>query len=53
MKRYPQPLSEDFVYSSPERMPGGSFRWVRGNQKRQRMARKDQQEVAHGSRNRH
>ncbi len=28
MKGYLQPLSEDFVYSSPERPRAGSFRWV-------------------------
>jgi hypothetical protein len=28
MKGYLQPLSEAFVYSSPERPAGGSFRWV-------------------------
>lgn len=28
MKGYPLPLSEEFVYSSPEKPTGGSFRWV-------------------------
>jgi hypothetical protein len=30
MKAYRQPLSEDFVYSSPERPVRGSYRWVTG-----------------------
>jgi hypothetical protein len=28
MKAYRQPLSEAFVYSSPERPMRGSYRWV-------------------------
>ncbi|MES9940507.1 MAG: hypothetical protein ABW104_10010 [Candidatus Thiodiazotropha sp. 6PLUC2] len=28
MKNRRQPLSEAFVYGSPERMPGFSFRWT-------------------------
>ena len=28
MKSHRQPLSESFVYSSPERPIGGSFRWI-------------------------
>ncbi|MEJ2465044.1 MAG: hypothetical protein P8045_04985 [Candidatus Thiodiazotropha sp.] len=28
MKGYPQPLSEAFVYSSPEHPAAGSFRWI-------------------------
>ncbi|MET0026754.1 MAG: hypothetical protein ABW101_03890 [Candidatus Thiodiazotropha sp.] len=28
MKAIRQPLSEDFVYGSPERIPGNSFRWI-------------------------
>jgi hypothetical protein len=28
MKRYRQPLSEEFFYSSPERLTGNSYRWV-------------------------
>ena len=28
MKGYPQPLSEAFVYSSPEGPAAGSFRWI-------------------------
>ncbi len=28
MKGIRQPLSEDFVYGSPERIPGYSYRWV-------------------------
>lgn len=28
MKAYPLPLSEAFVYGSPERMTGGACRWV-------------------------
>lgn len=28
MKSRRQPLSEAFVYGSPERLPGFSFRWV-------------------------
>lgn len=28
MKGYRLPLSEDFVYGSPEKTTGGSFRWV-------------------------
>lgn len=28
MKGYRVPLSEAFVYSSPERPTGGSYRWV-------------------------
>ena len=28
MKSLRQPLSEAFVYGSPERIPGFSFRWV-------------------------
>lgn len=29
MKGYPLPLSEAFVYGSPERPIAGSYRWVR------------------------
>ncbi|MCU7919353.1 MAG: hypothetical protein KZQ88_05000 [Candidatus Thiodiazotropha sp. (ex Dulcina madagascariensis)] len=29
MKRYRQPLSEEFFYSSPEKLPCRSFRWIR------------------------
>ncbi|MEW8028094.1 MAG: hypothetical protein AB2792_02250 [Candidatus Thiodiazotropha sp.] len=29
MKFYRQPLSEEFCYSSPEKLTGNSFRWVR------------------------
>ena len=29
MKGYPQPLSEAFVYGSPERLVPGSFRWMK------------------------
>ncbi len=28
MKDIRQPLSEDFVYGSPERIPGYSYRWI-------------------------
>ncbi|MCU7931986.1 MAG: hypothetical protein KZQ90_14380 [Candidatus Thiodiazotropha sp. (ex Codakia rugifera)] len=28
MKFYRQPLSEEFFYSSPEKLPRNSYRWI-------------------------
>jgi hypothetical protein len=51
MKGYLQPLSEAFVYSSPERPAIGSFRWVRRRQVGRTESRvKRQQEVPHAGR---
>jgi hypothetical protein len=50
MNGYPQPLSEAFVYSSPERPVAGSFRWVRTLTGRARTSGRQQREVPHGRR---
>ncbi|MGD8910596.1 MAG: hypothetical protein PVF13_06650 [Chromatiales bacterium] len=51
MKGYLQPLSEVFIYSSPERPSTGSFRWVRQRQVGRTRGRiKRQQEVPHAGR---
>ncbi|MEJ2454506.1 MAG: hypothetical protein P8103_10150 [Candidatus Thiodiazotropha sp.] len=50
MKGYPQPLSEAFVYSSPERPVGGSFRWVSPRTAPVRGQRRQHREVPHGRR---
>jgi hypothetical protein len=54
MKGYPQPLSEAFVYSSPERPASGSFRWVRQCKAALIRSRiKRQREVPHAGRDTH
>lgn len=50
---YLQPLSEVFVYGSPERPATGSFRWVGREAPSASQRRKRQQEVSHVGRHKH
>ncbi len=47
MKGRLQPLSEAFVYSSPERPLAGSFRWVKRKEAGAGGAKAQPQEVRH------
>lgn len=54
MKGYPQPLSEAFVYGSPEHPATGSFRWVPQRQAGHSRDRTERQrEVPHAGRDKH
>ncbi|MCU7827571.1 MAG: hypothetical protein KZQ85_00745 [Candidatus Thiodiazotropha sp. (ex Myrtea sp. 'scaly one' KF741663)] len=47
MKTYRQPLSESFVYCSPERPVGGSFRWVNPVKVVRTLQRRKEREVGY------
>jgi len=53
VKGYPQPLSEAFVYSSPERPQAGSFRWVKREETGSQGAKARTPEVKHVPPRRH
>ncbi len=53
MKGYPRPLSEVFVYGSPERPATGSFRWVGRKAAPVSKRKRRQQEVPHVDRHKH
>ena len=50
MKGYPRPLSEAFVYGSPERPLAGSFRWVSQERAPARKSPQRRREVPHAGR---
>jgi hypothetical protein len=53
MKGFPQPLSEAFIYTSPERLRSDSYRWVGQGEVRAPSQRKRQKEVVRGNRCKH
>lgn len=53
MKRRLQPLSERFVYGSPEQPSPGAYRWVAADKGPAGSRSKQQREVPHVGRHRH
>ncbi|MEW8506506.1 MAG: hypothetical protein AB2598_07355 [Candidatus Thiodiazotropha sp.] len=53
MKFYRQPLSEEFVYSSPERLTRDSYRWVCSGSARRSRQRQVCREVHRATKERH
>ncbi|MES9993533.1 MAG: hypothetical protein ABW098_16405 [Candidatus Thiodiazotropha sp.] len=53
MKFYRQPLSEEFVYSSPERLTRDSYRWVCNEPAESNQRRQISREVCRGTKKRH